>query len=219
MGETKESTKKIESAIPMAPVHGERFENWYLFKTFRRNQSLPLGHKDLSYRFTVMDYNYQFVMPAKISFSAGTISYDDAQRLFGVFRFPRNAQGEFFTPLSVAEIQKKIDGMKDLTEEQVNKMLELSQPVVFTAFKIPHYGFEYIDVSDFTLKEISDLINPEFVTEFKTEFNRNLEEKVSIVKQKISSNPNYLLILENTLNKNLKDFDEIATMSNGIIHI
>jgi hypothetical protein len=204
----------------MAPVHGDRFNNWYLFKTYLRDQDLPIGHKTLgSYQFALFDYKYRFIMPKKIQFSAGTITYDDAQRLFGVFRFPRNAQGDFFTPLSVAEIQKKIDAVKNLTQEEVDKLLELSSPVVFQAFKIPRYGFEYIDVSDFNIKEISNQTDPEFAASLKNEFNRILEGKISDVKQKISSSPNYLLILENTLNKELKNFDEIATMSNEIIHI
>ena len=159
-------------------------------------------------------------MPAKFEFSKGTIKYTKADRIVGVFRFPRNKEGDFFTPLSTKEIQKKIEeNLSTLTPEQIDKMLELQPPVVFNAFKIPRYGFEYIDVSDFNLKEISDLTDTDFSSNFKNEFNKIIEEKISEVKAKILSLPNYLLILENTLDRQLKDLKEVSFMTNEIITI
>jgi hypothetical protein len=160
------------------------------------------------------------MMPEKMEFSKGTISYTQADRMVGVFRFPRNKEGDFFTPLSVKEIQKEIeDGLKNLSQDQIDKMLELQPPIVFNAFKIPRYGFEYIDVNDFNLKEISDITNPDFSSELKSEFDRIIEGKISEIKQKITSLPNYLLILENTLDRQLRDLKEVSLMTNEIICI
>jgi hypothetical protein len=212
----------FDDAVPLSMKYGERFNNWYMFKTFLRKQNLPLAYKDLdlNYLFTVWDYNYRFLMPDKFEFSRGTISYTNAERILGVFRFPRNAEGDFFTPLSMKEIQEKVkEGMNKLSQQEIDKLFELKSPVVFNAFKIPQYGFEYIDVSDFNLKEISDITDPEFVTTFKVKFDQIIEEKVEEVKKKILSIPNYLLILENTLDRQLRDLKEVSIMTNEIIHI
>jgi len=215
-------TNEFSDATPLEPVYGEKFRSWYLFKTFLRKQSLPLEYKDfdLNYLFPMWDYNYRFMMPEKFEFSKGTISYTKADRTLGVFRFPRNKEGDFFTPLTTKEIHKKIEeSLNTLSREQIERMLELQAPVVFNAFKIPRYGFEYIDVSDFNLKEISDITDSEFSADLKKEFDHTIEEKISEVKQKILSLPNYLLILENTLDRQLRDLKEVSFMTNEIIHI
>lgn len=210
--------KEICGATPLNLKYGERFEGWYLSKTLLRRQGLPLNYKDfgLSYSFAVCDYNYKFILPAKIEFYKGVITYTDADRLLGVFRFPRNKEGDFFTPLFAKEIQEKIQGgIDNITRE----MLELKPPVVFNAFKIPQYGFQYIDISEFNFNEVLNLTDSDFVKQFRSEYESYVEDKTQEIRAKILSLPNYLLILKNTLNRQLRDLNEVSIMTNEIINI
>jgi len=209
---------EISGATPLNLKYGERFEGWYLFKSLLRRQSFPLNYKEfgLTYSFAVCDYNYKFILPAKIEFYKGVITYTDADRLLGVFRFPRNKEGDFFTPLFAKEIQEKIQGGIDhITRE----MLELKPPVVFNAFKIPQYGFQYVDISEFNFNEILNLTDSDFVKQFRAEYDSYVEDKTQEIRAKIQSLPNYLLILKNTLNRQLRDLNEVSIMTNEIINI
>ena len=210
--------KEIDGATPLEIQHGERFKGWHFFKTALRRQSYPLNYKDLdlTYSFAVCDYNYRFILPAIIEFCRGTISYTNADRLLGVFRFPRNKEGDFFTPLFMKDIQEKIQGgIENITRE----MLELKPPVVFNAFKIPQFGFEFIDICDFNFNEILRLTDSDFVKQFRAEYEGHIEAKTQEIRAKILFLPNYLLILKNTLNRQLKDLNEVSIMTNEIINI
>ena len=210
--------KEICGSTPLNLKYGERFEGWHFLKSLLRRQSYPLNYKDfdLTYSFAVCDYNYKFIIPEKIEFYKGVITYTDADRLLGVFRFPRNKEGDFFTPLFMKEIQEKIQGGIDrITRE----MLELKPPVVFNAFKIPQFGFEFIDICDFNFNEILRLTDSDFVKQFRAEYEGHIEAKTQEILAKILFLPNYLLILKNTLNRQLKDLNEVSIMTNEIINI
>jgi hypothetical protein len=51
------------------------------------------------------------------------------------------------------------------------------------------------------------------------EFDRQMTDKNEEIKKKICSNPNYLLILRNTLNQLWKNLDEVSIATNKIIEI
>ena len=53
----------------------------------------------------------------------------------------------------------------------------------------------------------------------KEEYRSTLHKKIEEVKEKISSQPNYLLILTNALNLRWKNLDELSVATNKIIHI
>jgi hypothetical protein len=217
--EEKKILVDVEGAVHLAHEYGERYIGWYFSKKIARHENLPLNYKDtdLSYRFIVSNYNYRFVMPMKIEFVGGLISYSDGDRALGVFRFPRDEKGNFIAPISLK--QKNIDDMINMSEEEIKDIFSRKGPLVFDAFKIPQYGFEFLDISDFNIQEIGALTDSLFAQKIKDEFNNHLKSHIEEVQAKITSSPNFLLILQNTLDKKLKDLNEVSLMTGNIIHI
>ena len=215
-----EELKDIEGAVHLALQYGERFEGWYCFKTLLRSESLSLGYSetDLSYRFTICDFNYRFIMPAQIEFMDGRISYSDAERELGVFRFPRDEQGVFTSPMSLQKVKTPQD-LAQMTEEDIKQLMERPGPLVFEAFRIPQFGYEYFDLTSRDLKEIEGLTSSVFVNGLKVKYEAVIEEKMKEIREKITSLPNTLLILKNVLCQRWKDLDEVSKATNGIIHI
>ena len=209
----------FSTAVHLPDEHGERFEGWYLFKTPLRKEGHPLNYKDtdLTFQFILSDFNCRFVMPTELEFVEGTITYTEGERKLGVFRFPRNEEGNFVAPLTIKD--EEIQVMMDLPEEELHKILTSRKPLVFNAFQIPQFGFEYIDISDYHFKEIEKLTDPEFVGLMRDEQARIIGDKIEEIKEKICSSPNYLLILKTTLNRQWKDLSEVAAATNKIIHI
>jgi len=207
----------IENAEHLELEHGERFRSWYLTKTVLRKELLPLNYKDLElkYEFVVCAYNIRFIMPPKIEFIGGLISYSSAERKLGIFRFPRDEEGNFCSPISIEDM-KKIQ-MK-LTENNIRDLLKRKEPLVFEAFRIPQHVFEFFSVSDRSFVEISDITDKSFSDAIKRQYEMELQKKITIVKEKISSSPNYLLILQNSLNFHWKNLDEVSIVTDKIIH-
>ena len=68
----------------------------------------------------------------------------------------------------------------------------------------------------FETVEITDI---DFVESLKREHEKVVAEKVSEIKSRILSIPNYLLILKNVLDRRWKDLDEVSLATDKIIHI
>ncbi len=216
---TIEELIDVEGGIHLEIEHGERFRSWYSFKTELRKEEIPLNYKktDLKYEFTVYDHNYRFVMVPKIEFDCGLITYSKGERNLGVFRYPRGPDGKFCAPLSLG--QKEIDVVIEKGGVELEKMLSMKPPVVFEAFRIPQFGFELFDLDTPALERISKLTDIDFVESLKREQADFIAAKFSEIKGKILSNPNYLLILQNVLDYQWKDFAEVSLVTNKIIHI
>ena len=189
---------------------GERFRGWYVEKVPLRKEAAPL-YEDLTYQLTVCNYHYQFIIPSKIEFYNGIYTYTESQRRLGVFRFPKDSKGEFCTPTT---INKEI---KDFSEDELKELLR-GTVLTFEAFRIPHFGFEYFLITDHNYHEIEKITSREYVEELRSKYDHILGDKISEVKDKILSSPNYPLILENVLNRKWKNLDEVALATNNIIH-
>ena len=198
-------------------IYGERFCGWYVTKKFLRTQNIPLNYKDfdLSYRFNIFDTRYRFVMPSKLEFSEGLITYSVGDRNLGVFRFPRDSKGNFSAPIP---LDSKNLNVVDLSEDEVKKILSKKEPLLFEAFKVPQFGFEFLDLTDHDVQEVAKITDTSFANLIRIEFDNIFLEKTKEILDKIKSTPNYLLILKNTLGRQLRNFSEISVMSGGIIH-
>ncbi len=215
----KEQLFDFSTAVHLADVHGERFEGWFLFKTPLKKESHPLNYKDtdLTFQFILSDYNCRFVMPVELEFIEGKISYTEGERKLGVFRFPRDDKGNFAAPCVIKK--EEIEIMMDFSEEELKRVLISRKPLVFNAFQIPQFGFEFIDISDYHFKEIEKLTDLEFTALLRDEQSKIIDDKIVEIKEKILFSPNYLLILKNTLNRQWKNLAELAVATNKIIHI
>lgn len=209
----------IEGSDHLIHEYGERFEGWYFTKIFLKKEDLPLTYKKtkLTYSFNVYDYNFRFIMPSRIEFVEGLISYSNGERELGIFRFPRDSDERFIAPISL-DCNKMNDYM-NLSKENVNKLLSLKEPLMFEAFKIPQYGFKLFDLTADIIEDISKDTDKEFVVYVKGLFNRIVKEKTAEIAERIKSGINYLLILRNVLNRQWKNFDEVSLATDEIIHI
>lgn len=213
-----EDVVDIPGAKNMEHEYGPRFKGWYLFKEFVRKETLPIGFEDVNYKFNVFGYEAVFIIPSKIEFPAGIISYSQAERELGVFRFPRTIEGEFTTPVSLT--REKIDEtVQSMTEEDLANLLKAPLPLVFNAFKIPHYGFEYFDFSPTDVQEIERITTPEHALNLKRSHEEALSNLLIIIRNKIESGCNYLSILQNILDRNWKHLPDAAIATDDIIHI
>lgn len=207
----------IKDARHIALDYGERFKGWYFSKTFLKKQSIKLNYRGekISYSFNKYDFNYKFIMPMKLDFSGGITAYSSGERKLGLFRFPRNENGKFVPPLSF----KKIECFINMSEKNVKKILTLKEPLIFEAYKIPQFGFEFFDISKLNEKEIISFTDKKFAEEIKQEQNRIVTEKTEEILSKISALPNYLLILLSVLNLERTDIEKVSKETNKIIYI
>jgi len=213
-----EELKDIEGAYHIEHDYGERFRGWYFSKIFIEKKTIPLNYKDtdLSYRFSIYDFKYRFIIPSKIEFSKGMIAYTSDERQIGIFRFPRDEKGHFVAPFPAIALEHKI---KTLSDKEVMEMLKMEKPLVFEAFRIPMYGFKLFDLSDYDLSEISGITDKDFTTAIRIEHNSLIENRTEEIKNKILSLPNYLLILQNVLDRQWKDLSDLSTATDDIIRI
>lgn len=218
----EENQKKIlvdlEGYEPLIYDHGDRFRGWYMSKEELRKEVYPLNYEqtDTSYEFKVFDYNIKFIMPMKIEFSEGMIAYSDPERHLGIFRFPQKENGRFSAPVSMNKIK---EDLQNLTDEQVVDLLKNRKVLTFEAFRIPQYGFEYVGIDDMDLDRIAKLTDRSFARAIRAQFEQEINHRISEVKEKIKSGANYLLILQNVLDFQLKDMAEVSHMTNNIIHV
>ncbi len=209
----------VEGAVHLIHEHGERFEGWYFSKNILEKKDLTLKYKkiQLTYNFNVLDYNFRFVMPSRIEFIGGLISYSNGERELGIFRFPRDADGKFIAPISLDN--KEINDYMNLSKDAIDKLLSLKEPLIFEAFRIPQYGFELFDLTPEIIEDIRKDTDDEFVEYVKSVPDRVIKEKTAEIINKINSGINYLLILRNVLNRQWKDLNEVSLATDGIIHI
>lgn len=213
-----EDVRDVPGAENMAIEHGDRFRGWYLFKEFLRRQEAGTGWRDVRYAFSVCRFEARFVIPPRIEFPAGVISYSLAERELGVFRFPRTADGEFATPLSLTR-EKIEETVKALTEADLANLLKAPKPLVFNAFRIPQHIFEYVDLPDSDVQDLERITTPEHVSALKKEHGEAMSKLLKTVRNKIESGCNYLSILQNVLDRNWSDLSDLSTATDDIIHI
>lgn len=215
----------VKDAVHMAFDHGIRFNSWYFSKRFIRKQLVDFPEP---YEFMVVDYNYRFVMPMKIDLMDSMIAYSEADRELGVFRFPRDENGTFIAPKSFSLVRGlkgsddeglNIPKYVDFSDQEVEEILKMKPPLVFEAFRIPQFGFEFYDLSIEDIKEIRKFTNTTVVEEFLRSYNSLLLSKIEDVKAKILNLPNYLLILKNMLHCQSDDMKNISDETGGIIYI
>jgi hypothetical protein len=211
--------KDIDGGEHWALKYGDRFEGWYLFKSFLRKESVPLNYKDtdLTYGFNIFDYNVRFIMPPKIEFPAGIISYSTGDRHLGVFRFPRDTEGNFTAPMKLTI--ENTSEVINLSDAQAREMMNRQAPLVFNAYKIPQYGFHFFDLSEFNLQELAAITDTVFASELKQMHERFISDRYVDIQQRVIASPNFLLILRNVLCREWRDLKDVALATSDIIHI
>lgn len=212
-----EDIKDIEGSDNMEPLWGERFRGWYLTKTEKSCEPKPIGFGEYQYPLRICDYNYRFIMPSKLEFEDGLITYTAGERLLGVFRFPRDADGKYASPISWN--REQVEGLLSMSEEQLKELIQKSEVLTFEAFRIPQYGFEYLDISPVDFSKIGMVTESAFLEDFMQRYDTELNRRIEEVKTKIQSTPNSLFILLSVLNRRAPDMREVALMTDGIIHL
>ena len=213
-----ENLVDIKGSEHLAPEYGERFRGWYFTKTQIKVEELLLNYKDsgLKYSFKVCDYHYQFIMPSMLVFKDGLITYTEGERRFGIFRYPRDKDGHFQAPLSLKKIEQNI---LTLSEDDIKSLIKDRQVLTFEAFRISQFGFQYFDMTEDDFGHISEMTEKYFSRRIAEDYHSGFITRRNEVFDKITETPNYLLILQNVLDFYWKDMDQVATMSNNIIHI
>lgn len=206
----------VEGAESLAIRYGERYRGYYLFKTFKHTESYPLKWKELTYRFKVYEYRVRFIMPPRLEFNGGEISYTIDERMFGMFRFPRDTEGNFTNPLILNDLMKRID---KLTQADLDGLLKIPHPLVFHAYKVPQHWFEFFDISPSDYAEIEGLTSKEHVEFLRETHTKVIDNRVQHILDKVSKTPNNLLILQNVLNHQWSNYDEVSFATEGLIHI
>ena len=93
---------------------------------------------------------------------------------------------------------KKTEELNKLSEEDIKKLLQAPSPLVFEAFRIPKYGFDYMDISEANFAEIEELSNTNFSVKLRQEYDQKIASLMAEIRLKITSGCNFLLILQNT---------------------
>lgn len=220
---TKEILYDVKDATHLALDHGERFRGWYMSHKFLRREELPLYYEEkgegIRRKFSVFSYNIRFVMPSKVEFVGGLISYSESERNLGVFRFPVDEEGNFVSPLSKIKLEELKDKALKLSDEELEEMMKGKRVLTFNAFKITQYGFDFPRITDDEFEAVEAMAGKEISDRMRSDYLEGLHKKIEEVKEKISSQPNYLLILQNVLDKRWKNLDELSIATNEIIHI
>jgi hypothetical protein len=214
----------ITGSDHLEPEWGERFRSWYVTKTFERKEKFPLPDNKNA-EIDVFNFQYRFIMPAKIEFCRGLdgggnilhgiISYSEAERLLGVFRFPLDANGFFSTPISANDTA---DSIKNLSDDELRDLIGKKKVLTFEAFRIPFFGFQFFNIQGSDFEAIQRDFGLIFTNSLRRSYEAEMASRIEDVKSKISAVPNNLLILQNVLDLRWTDEKEVSTMTNGIIH-
>jgi hypothetical protein len=205
---------------------GERFRCWHRFQTFSGTEIIQLIPEmpDLTYRLNVFDYQFKFILPERVEFLRDindgkveycTIKYKEAERLHGVFRYPMNEKGFFMVPLNIDQLNEEI---KKLSEKDIEELIRRKKVLTFEAFRIPFSGFKYYLISGSDFEGIGKLAGTDVSSSIRRGYEAELESRISAVKKKIKSLPDYLLILQNILDLKYRNEKEISVMTDNIIH-
>lgn len=214
----------IKEAEHLLHSHGERFKGWYLFKSFLKKQKLPLNYpgSDKSFDFRVFDYSVRFIMPPSLEFKEGVIPYSDAERRFGIFRFPRGSDGRYKVPVPSDKVKKTIkdqmEELKKMDSAQVQDMLRGRKVLTFEAFRIPQHGFEHIYLDAGEIEQIAKETDRVFARQIREEYDAVISQRISEVKKRIEEDCNYLLILVQVLNLETRDVERVSQITDRIIH-
>jgi hypothetical protein len=191
---------------------------------FNREEKISLG-KDLTYTLKIFDFQYRFIMPPRLEFSKGIdengkvlygiISYSEAERLLGVFRFPQESDGFFASPIAFTKI---VDDVIQLSPEQLQDLINRKKVLTFEAFRIPFFGFEFFYITESDFEEIKKLAGDDFTKRLRSSYEKEIASRYDDVKNKITALPNILLILQNVLDLRWKNENEISVMTGGILH-
>jgi len=203
----------LDDGIPLVHDWGDRFQGWYLFKKRIRREPISLEH-EVTYPINISDYRYQFIMPAVLKFSNGLITYTDADRRFGVFRFPRERDGKFNVPIALSDVKNYMT----LTEEQLKALVKNREVLTFKAFSIPQYGFEFFDIETEEFHSMEQICNTLSIAEFQLHYLKELESRTEQVKTKIINGVDYLSILLDVLNLKEKDLEKVSQLTNNVIY-
>jgi hypothetical protein len=213
----------ITGADHLEPEWGERFRSWYVMRIFDRKENITIPG-ELTYSLNVFNFQYRFIIPAKVEFSKGIddgkivygiISYSEAERLLGIFRFPLESNGFFASPISTV---KTAEIIKNFSDEELRELIKSKKVLTFEAFRIPYFGFQFFYITNEEFEAMEKYAGKIFTDSFRSSYDKELSSQVEEVKSKLSLLPNYLLILQNVLDLRWKDEKEILTMTNGIIH-
>jgi hypothetical protein len=164
-------------------------------------------------------------MPPRIEFSRGLnqdgkieygiVDYSKEQRLLGVFRFPLDEKGFFASPLTTEKIRSDF---MFFSAQEMKDLIQNKKVLTFEAFRIPFFGFEYFSMKENDFNEITILAGDNVSGTIQSTYEKDMAERMSIVKAKIESLPNILLILQNILDKKYINEKEISEMTGNIIH-
>ncbi len=206
-------------------AYGDRFRGWYQTLSFKNTQLVDLEVKDLTYQCKVCTYQFRFIMPPRVEFykgigddgqlQYGIIDYSIAERLLGVFRYPVDEGGFFASPITAE--QMKSDFMF-LSMEEMQSLINKKKVLTFEAFRVPYFGFDYFSMRENDFNEISILAGDDVSNSIRSVYEKELSDRMTIVKEKIESLPNILLILQNILDRKILNEKEIALMTGNIIH-
>jgi len=202
----------------------DRFRGWYQTKTFKRTEHISLEKDDLTYKLNVFNFQYRFIIPARVEFykglnsegkmEYGIIDYTLPERMLGVFRYPLGKDGFFSSPIR----SEKLDNILNLSEDEIKDLIKDRKVLTFEAFRIPYHGFDYFLMTENNFKEIEKLAGDIISNSIRDTYEKTMAKNVSIVKEKIEENPNNLSILQNILDRKYTDEKDISTMTENVVH-
>jgi hypothetical protein len=215
----------IPGSTHLKDLWGDRFRGWYQTQIFKRTELISLEVQDLTYQFKVCDFQFRFIIPPRVEFCKGlnsegkieygVIDYSQEHRLLGVFRYPLDEKGFFSSPITVEKINSDI---LTLSTQDMKDLIKKKKVLTFEAFRTPFFGFEYFNLSQSDLNEITALAGDLVSDTIRGTYEKDLASKMSIVKEKIESLPDNLLILQNILDRKYTNEKEISEMTRNIIH-
>ena len=220
-----EYVEDIPGSTHLKELWGDRFRGWYQTQLFKRTELISLEVQDLTYQLKVCDFQFRFVMPPRVEFlrginaegkiEYGIIDYSQEQRLLGVFRFPLDEKGFFSSPLSTEKIRSDF---MFLTAQEMKDLIQNKKVLTFEAFRIPFFGFEYFNMTESDFNEITTLAGDTVSDTIRGTYEKDIADRMSIVKAKIESLADNLLILQNILDRKYTNEKEISEMTGNIIH-
>ena len=215
----------IPGSEHLKDLWGDRFRGWYQTQLLKRTELISLEVHELTYQLKVCDFQFRFVMVPRLEFfrglngegktEYGIIDYSQEQRLLGVFRFPWDEKGFFASPLSMEKIRSDF---MFLTADEMKDLIQKKKVLTFEAFRTPYFGFEYFKMTESDFNEITILAGGVISDKIRSTYEKDLADRMSIVKTKIESLPDNLLILQNILDQKYTNEKEISEMTSNIIH-
>ena len=105
-----------------------------------------------------------------------------------------------------------------LTAQEMKDLIQNKKVLTFEAFRIPYFGFEYFSMTESDFNEITILAGDRVSDTIRGTYGKDVSDRMSIVKAKIESLADNLLILQNILDQKYTNEKEISEMTGNIIH-